>query len=152
MLDDLKGRLQECKVQEAVAAAAKIVVPTPEVSPAAVPEAIPKEKNKAKESESKVAISEPASQNSGKKKTKAPSPEVEDLEEEEESTAKDTTKSEEEEVPSTPPPDQQPRKGINTWSSGKKKLGSVYRSPFAPKRQLKTPGKGKGSNKKPREK
>ena len=48
MLDDLKGCLRERKVQEAMAAAAKIVVPTPEVSPTAVPEATPKGKSKEK--------------------------------------------------------------------------------------------------------
>ena len=52
MLDDLKGRLQERKAQEAVVAAAKIMVPTPEVSPAAVLGTTPKGKSKEKESES----------------------------------------------------------------------------------------------------
>ena len=52
MLDDLKGRLQERKVQEAVAVAAKIMVPTPEVSQVAIPGTTPKGKNKEKESES----------------------------------------------------------------------------------------------------
>ena len=87
MLDDLKGRLQERKVQEAVAAATRIVVPTPEVSLAVVPEVTPKGKSKEKESESQATSSEPASQKNGKKKVKVSSPEVEDLEEEEESTA-----------------------------------------------------------------
>ena len=52
MLDDLKGRLQECKVQEAVAATAKIVVPTPKVFLVAVLGVTPKGKSKEKESES----------------------------------------------------------------------------------------------------
>ena len=99
MLEDLKDRLLECKVQEAVAAVAKIVVPTPEVSSPAVPEVTPKGKRKEKESESRAASSKPAFQKSGKKKTKVPSPEVEDLEEEEESTAKDSNKSDKEELP-----------------------------------------------------
>ena len=103
MLDDLKGCLQECKVQEAVAAATKIVVPTLEVSPVAVLGITPK--GKSKESESRAASSEPASQKSGKKKAKVPTSEVRDLEEEEESTTEDSNESDEEELPSTPPPD-----------------------------------------------
>ena len=150
MMDNLKDHLQERKVQEAVVVTTKIVVPTLEVFPIAVPEATPKEKSKEKESESRATSLEHASQMSGKKKAKVPTPEIEELKEEEESTAEDTTESEEEDVPSTPPPDQQPRKGVNTRSSRKKKPGPVYRSPFAPKRQSKTPGKGEGSNKKPR--
>ena len=49
LLDDLRGRLQECKVQEVVAIAVKIVVPILEDSPAAVLGVIPKGKNKEKE-------------------------------------------------------------------------------------------------------
>ena len=150
MLDDLKGRLQECKVQEVVIAAAKIVVPTLEVFPTAIPEVTPKGKSKEKESKSRAAISEPTSQKSKKKKAKVPSPEVEDLEEEEESTAEDSNKSDKEELPSTPPPYQKTMKSMNTWSSDKKKPKPVYRSPFAPKRQAKIPGKGERSNKKPK--
>ena len=149
MMDSLKDCLQDRKVQEAIAAAAKIVVPTPEVSAAIVPEAILKGKAKEKGSKSRAASSDPASQRSGKKKEKAPTPEVEELEEEEESTAEDTTELGEEELPSTPLPDQQP-KDRETRFSSKKKPGPLYRSPFAPKHQSKMPGKGKGSSKKPR--
>ena len=143
MMDSLKDRLQERKVQEAVAAAAKIVVPTPEVSLATVSEDTSKGKNKERRLDSRAASFE-----LGKKKEKIPTPEVKELESEEESTTEDTIKSEEEEVPSTPPPDPKP-KWRETRSSSKKKPGPVYRSPFAPKHQMKTPGKGEGSNKKP---
>ena len=54
----------------------------------------------------------------------------------------------EEEEPLTPKPEQP--KGKETRSSSRKKPGPVYRSPFAPKRQAKTLGKGKSSNKKPK--
>ena len=121
MLDDLKGHLQERKVQEAVAAATKIVVPTPKVSPAVVPEATPKGKSKEKELESQAASSEPASQKSGKKKAKVPLPEVEDLEEEEESTTEDNNESDKKELPSTPLLDQKTRRSMNTRSTDRKK-------------------------------
>ena len=52
LLDDLRGRLQERKIQEAVAEAAKIVVPPPKDPPAAIPKATSKGKSKEKESES----------------------------------------------------------------------------------------------------
>ena len=52
------------------------MVPTPEVSPAVVLGVTPKGKSKEKESESRVASSERASQKSGKKKAKVPSQEV----------------------------------------------------------------------------
>ena len=55
MMDSLKDRLQDRKVQEAIVAAAKIVVPTPEVSAAIVPEATPKGKAKEKGFESRAA-------------------------------------------------------------------------------------------------
>ena len=51
MMDSFKERLQQRKVQEAVAAAAKITVPTPKVSPAAVPVASPSAKGKKTEVE-----------------------------------------------------------------------------------------------------
>ena len=70
------------------------------------------------------------------------------MESEEESVAEEATESEEEEVPSTPELDPKP-KGRETRSSSKKKPGLVYRSPFVPKRQSKTPAKGEGSTKKP---
>ena len=54
----------------------------------------------------------------------------------------------EEEEPSTPKPEQP--KGRETRSSGRKKPKPIYRSPFAPKYQAKTPSKGEGSNKKPK--
>ena len=76
--------------------------------------------------------------------------EVEELEEEEESMAEDSNESEEGELPSTPPPDKKPRRSMNTQSSDRKKPTPVYRSLFTPKRQAKIPGKGKGSNKKPK--
>ena len=60
MLDVLKDCLQERKVQEAVAAAAKIVVPTPKVSLAVVQGTTPKGKSKEKESELQAASSQPA--------------------------------------------------------------------------------------------
>ena len=149
MMDSLKDCLQDRKVQEAVAAAAKIMVLTPKVSALAVPEATPKGKAKEKGSESRAASSDPASQRSGKKKEKVPTLEIQELEEEEESAEEDTTKSEEGEVPSTPPLDQK-SKGREKRSSSKKKPVQVYRSPFAPKQQSKTPEKGEGSTKKPR--
>ena len=61
MLNDLKDCLQERKVQEAVVVAAKIVVPTPEVSPMAVLGVTPKGKSKERELESREASSKPAS-------------------------------------------------------------------------------------------
>ena len=134
MLNDLKGCLHEHKVQEAVAAVAKIVVPIPEVFLAAILKITPKGKSKEKESESRAASSKPTSQKSGRKKAKVPSPEVEDLEEEEESMAEDSNESNEEELPSTPLPDQKTWKSMNTRSSDRKKPGPVYKSPFAPKR------------------
>ena len=57
MMDSLKECLQERKVQEAVAVAAKIVVSTPEVSPATVPEATSKRKSKERGSDSRAASS-----------------------------------------------------------------------------------------------
>ena len=66
--------------------------------------------------------------------------------------AEDNTGSEEEEEPSTPLLDQKPRRSVNTRFLEKKQPAQVYRSPYTPKHQSKTPGKGKGSNKKPREK
>ena len=150
MLDDLKGRLQDCKVQEAIAAATKIVVPTPEVFPTVVSEVTPKRKSKEKESESRAVNSEPASQKSRKKKVKVPSPEVDDLEEEEESTVEDNNELDKKELPSMPPLDQKTQRSMNTRSSDRKKPEPINRSPFAPKHQAKTPSKGKGSNKKPR--
>ena len=71
------------------------------------------------------------------------------MESEEESAAKEATGSKEEEVPSTPEPDLKP-KDREIRSSSKKKSGPIYRSPFAPKRQSKTPAKEEGSTKKPR--
>ena len=67
MMDNLKERLQEHKVQEAVAAAVKIVVPTAEVSPTTVPEVTSKGKNKERGLDSRAASSKPA-----KKKEKIP--------------------------------------------------------------------------------
>ena len=147
MMDSFKERLQQRKVQEAVAAAAKITVPTPEVFPATVLVASPSTKGKKMEAEpvSRAASSHPASQRSGKKKEKIPTPEVRELESEEESVAEEATGSEEEEVPSTPEPDLKP-KGRETRSSSKKKPGPIYRSSFAPKRQSKTPAKGRRFN------
>ena len=74
------------------------------------------------------------------------------MEEEEESTAEDSAGLEEEEEPSTPPPDKKPRRSVNTRFSGKKQPTQVYKSPYTPKYQSKTPGKDEGSNKKPRRK
>ena len=54
-----------------MAAAAKIVVPTPEVSPATIPEATSKGKSKERRSDSQAASFEPA-----KKKEKIPMPEL----------------------------------------------------------------------------
>ena len=109
------------------------MVPTWEVSPAAIPEVTSKGKSKEKELESRAASSKPASQKSEKKKAKVPSPEVEDLEEGEESTAEDNNKSDKEELPSTLLPDQKTRRSMNTQSSDRKKPRPIYRSPFAPK-------------------
>ena len=151
LLDNLRGRLQEHKIQEAVIEVAKIVVSPPKDPPMAIPRDTPKEKSK-EESESRVASSEPASQKSRKKKEKVPIPELEELEEEEESIAEDSAESEEEEEPSTPPPHPKPRRSVNTRSSRKKQPPPIYRSPYASKRQSKIPEKGEGSNKKPMEK
>ena len=159
LFDELTDRLQQQKVEEALAAAARIEVPTSAIhlvevlAPSVVLAASPSVKNKKTEPElgSRAANSEPASQRSGKKKENVPTPKLQELEEEEESAEEDTTESEEREVPSTPPPDQKP-KGRKTRFSSKKKPGptGVYRSLFAPKRQSKTPAKGEGSTKKPR--
>ena len=150
MLVDLKTRLKERQLQEAVATAAKIVVPNPEASPAAVLVASPSGKGKKTETEpvSRVASSDPGSQRSGKKKEQIPTPEVHELELEEEVEAEGSTESEEEEEPSSPYPELKTKR--ETRSLGKKKPAPVYRSPFAPKRQSKIPAKGEGSNKKPR--
>ena len=106
-------------------------------------------KSKEKEPESRAASSKPSSQKSGKKKEKLPTLELED---EEESTAEDSPESEEEDESSTPPPNLKPKRSVNTWSTGKKQPPPIYKSPYASKRQSKTPRKGEGSNKKPREK
>ena len=80
-------------------------------------------------------------------KPKEPTPEIEELRDTtEDTTNTGDTESEEEEL-STPKPDQP--KGRETRSASKKKPGPLYRSPFASKRQSKTPGKGEGSSKKP---
>ena len=149
MLDELRDRLQGRKDQEALVEAAKTVVPPPEVLPAAVPEATPMGKSKEKEPESRAASSKSSSQKSRKKKEKISIPKLED---EEESTVEDSPKSEEEDEPSTPPLDLKPRMSVNTRSTGKKQPPPIYRNPYIYKRQSKTPGKGEGSNKKPREK
>ena len=156
LFDEMKECIQQQKVEEAVAAAARIEISTPavrltkEVEPSIVPVASPSAKGKKMETEigSKVASSKPASLRSGKKKEKEPIPEIQELEEEEESSTGDATGSEEGEVPSTPPPEQQAKGREMRSSSRKKKL--VYGSPFAPKRTAKTTAKEEGSNKKPR--
>ena len=134
------------RIEVPILAVRLVEVPTSSVIPAASPSA--KGKKVEIEPASRAASSEPASQRSGKKK-KAPTPEIEELEEEEESTTEDTNDSEEEEVPSTSLSDQK-SKGRETRSSSKKKPGLVYRSPFVPKCQSKTPAKEEGSTKKPR--
>ena len=138
-------------MQQAVAVAVKITVPTLEASPAAVLIASLSAKEKKTETEpmSLATSSNLASQRSGKKKEKIPTSEVRKLESEEESIAEEATESEDEEVPSTPEPDLKP-KDRETRSSSKKKLGPVYRSPFAPKRQSKILAKGEGSTNKSR--
>ena len=81
-------------------------------------------------------------------KPKEPTPEVEELRDTTEDTTSTGDTEIEEEEPSMPAPDQP--KGRETRSSGRKKPGPLYRSPFAPKQQSKTPAKGEGTSKKPR--
>ena len=82
------------------------------------------------------------------RKMKEPMPEVEELGDTIEDTGSTEGGTESEEEPSIPKPEQP--KGRETRSLGRKKLGSLYRIPFVPKCQSKTPSKGEGSNKKPR--
>ena len=83
------------------------------------------------------------------RKQKEPTPEYEELGDTTEETGSSEGGAEsEEEEPSTPKPEQQ--KGVGTRSLSKKKPPPIYRSPYASKRQSKTPGKGEGFNKKPR--
>ena len=148
IFEDLKSRHQERQLKDAVEMAAKIVMPNPEASSAAVLVVLPsgKEKKTEAESGSRAASLDPGSQRSGKKKEQIPMPEVQELESEEEEDEGSTESSEEEE-PSTPRPELKNKRELR--SSGKKKPGPVYQSPFAPKRQSKIPAKGEGSNKKP---
>ena len=57
LLNNLRGCLQECKIQEVVTEAAKIVVPPPKDPLAAVPGDTPKGKNKEKQSKSRATNS-----------------------------------------------------------------------------------------------
>ena len=91
----------------------------------------------------------PSPQKSSLRKQKEPTHEYEELGD----TTEDTGSTEggaemEEEEPSTSKSEQ--LKGRETRSSGRKKPGLVYKSPFTPKRVAKTLGKGEGSNKKPK--
>jgi hypothetical protein len=140
---DLKTRLKERQLEEAIQQAAQIVVLGAERPSTAVSEASPR--GKSKEPESRATSSELSARKSEKKKKRTPTPESEE-EEEEESTAEDTSESAEEEVPSTPQPEPVPKRSLNTRSSTKKGPVPVYKTPLAPK--CKTPGKGEGSNKK----
>ena len=115
LFEELKDRLQQRKVQEAITTAARIEVPVPGVWPAELPTPLAvlaisptaKGKKTEKEPESKAASFEPSSRKQdSKKKAKEPMPEEE---KEEESTVEDIGSSkgdaESEEEPSTPPPE-----------------------------------------------
>ena len=158
LFEELKDPLQQRKVDEAVATTARIEVPILEVQLAQMPAPFvapvtslsAKGKKTKMEPMFKAASSEPSSQKpDNKKKEKKPMLEEE---EEEESMAKDTGSSKEsadsEEEPSIPPPEPTTKMGLRL--TNKKKPPSIYKSPVPPKRSSKTPGKGKGSNKKPK--
>ena len=158
LFEELKDRLQQRKVQEAITTAARIEVPISGMRlvelrmPSAILAASPMAKGKKteKELESRAASSELSSRKQdSKKKAKEPMPKEE---EEEESTAKDTRSSEgdaeSEEEPSIPPP--KPAAKMRLHSIHKKKPPPVYRSSAVPKRPTKTAQKREGSNKKPR--
>ena len=100
----------------------------------------------------KTTSSEPSLQTRSIKKKKKQEPTLE-LESEEESTAEDTgssggnPESGEEAEPVTPP---LAKKGVVTRSSDQKRAASATKIPVAPKRPMKTPGKGGSSQKKPK--
>ena len=80
-------------------------------------------------------------------KKKEPTPEVRMLGDttEEDGEEEEDAESEEEEVSS---PKSEKSKGKATRSSRRRRTGTLYSSPYAPKRKLKPAAKGEGSNKK----
>ena len=97
----------------------------------------------------KTTSSEPSLQRSTRKKTKEPSPELEEEEteslEEVESSGQEP-ESEEEAKPTTPPPEK--KKKTKTWASEQKKPASAFKTLVSQKRPIKTPKKGESSQKK----
>ena len=144
--------MESSLIKEAMAQAAKIQVPLLEIQPAVVPAASTsaKEKRKAK-SETKVVSSEPSSARKSERGKKKWEPSTEP-EEEEESTAatgssEGGTELEDEEPLATPPTE---KRSMNTWSSDKKALPSIYKTLLTPKRQAKISPKGGSSQKRPK--
>ena len=147
-------KVESSLIKEAVAQAAKIQVPVPEVQLVVVLAAsiLAKEKKKA-ESETKVASSEPSSaRKSEKKMMKKREPSTKSEEEEELTVAtrsfEEGMESKDEEVLATLPAEK--RRSINTRSSDKKAPPFVYKTPLAPKSQAKTSPKGESSRKRPK--
>ena len=153
--EELKACVQQHRVQEVIAEATKIEVPTPEVppmelpttKPVAVPTATPtaKAKKTEKDLDTKTTSSKLSSQRKNKrKKKKEPSPEFKD---EEESTEEiGSSGGDEEEEPVTPPPVKRPRMGTCSTDQ-KKKPESSFKTPIASKRPSKSPRKGESSQK-----
>ena len=142
--------MESSLIKEAVAQAAKIQVPILEVQPSVVLAAsIPAKEKKKADSETKVASSKPSSARKSEKGKKKQEP-LTELEEEEESIAvtgssEGGTELEDEEVLATL--SAKKRRSMNTRSSDKKALPSVYKTPLASKRQAKTSLKGGSSQK-----
>ena len=127
--------------------AAEFPVPRPLAVLVPKPQSVPEVALETKVGKTKSPIPSPQKMNLHKQKE--PKPEIEELED----TTKDIENTEggtesEEEEPSIPKPEQPKEREIR--SSGRKKPDLLYRSPFTPKCQSKTPGKGEGSNNKPR--
>ena len=145
--EEMKAYIQQHRTKEAIKEVAKITIPLVGV-PATTLAA--KGKKTEKDSETKTTNSGPTSQlRSGKKKAREPSSELEEEEESVEDTGSSGgNQSSEEEESATPPSDK--RRKMDTRSLDKKKLNSSFKTLVAPKRPMKTPGKGGSSQKKPK--
>ena len=154
-LDEVKTPLSQWTGKEAVSEgsgevpAVEFPVPRPPAVPVLTPQFVPEVVLETKVGKIKSPTPSPRKMNLCKQKE--PTPKVEELGDTTEDIGSTEGSTElEEEEPSTPKPKQP--KERETRSSGRKKPIPLYRSPFSPKRQLKTPSKGEGSNKKPRRK
>ena len=147
---ELRTLLQQRLIKDVIIEVAKIEVPSAAIL-AATP--IVKVKKIEKDTETKTTSSKPSSQRkSARKKTKEPSLEFKVEEESKEGTESSggNAESEEEDEPATPPLEK--KKRMDTRALDKKKLASTFKTSIAPKWPMKSPRKGKSSQKKPRRK